>query len=66
MIKLRKYYKGGISMKKILGGKSQKCDCCGGNIYIIKIGTDIFYQCSSCGSLAKSVSVNEVRIYTSK
>ena len=53
-------------MKKILGGKHRKCDCCGGNIYIIKIGTDIFYQCSNCGSLAKSVPLNEVKIYTSK
>ena len=44
----------------------RKCDCCGGNIYIIKIGTDIFYQCSSCGSLTKSVPIEEVRIYTSK
>ena len=53
-------------MKKILGGKSQKCDCCGGNIYIIKIGTDIFYQCSNRGSLAKSMPLDEVKIYTSK
>ena len=53
-------------MKKILGGKSQKCDCCGGNIYIIKIGNDIFSQCSSCGSLAKSVLAEAVRLYTTK
>ena len=50
-------------MKKVLGGKSKACHFCGGEMYIILIGSKKYAQCKKCGALTKDIPIYETRIW---
>lgn len=55
---------GGITMRKILGGKEKACTMCGSTVVFLKVkGIGTVSQCKECGSVEKGRLKDEVKIY---
>ena len=55
---------GGITMRKILGGKEKACTMCGSTVVFLKVkGLGTVSQCKECGSTQLGRLKDEIQIY---